>query len=179
MRQRFGQQVAWMMAGAALAVLVAWSINARAQKKTAPLASLDVRELNIVDEHGNVRLRLGAPLPAQPPQGGMRRHALSGIQFIEPGVGEVGGLAMIDSIGVHGLCWDYGSVPGEALCFSLIKGQPRISVNDKKVERIGIGLDQSTAEIVVNDGEGKTRVRLEVDAGGHTRIDGVGPSTAK
>jgi hypothetical protein len=145
--------------------------RAVADKRPAPLASLDVRELNIVDEHGNVRLRLAAPLPAEPPQGGHRRNALSGIQFLDPTDGEVGGIAMIDKIGVHGFCWDYGSSPGEAVCFSLIKGQPRISVNDAANERIAIGLTDGVAQIILNDGDGKQRVHLEVTKDGQTRVD--------
>jgi hypothetical protein len=144
-----------------------------AQNKPAPVVSLAVRELNIVDENGNVRLRLAAPLPANTPQGGHRRNALSGIQFIDPAVGEVGGIAMIEGVDVHGFCWDYGSSPGEAVCFSLIKGQPRISVNDSRNERIGIGLKDGVAQIVLNDGDGNQRMRLEVDRQGHTRVDGI------
>jgi hypothetical protein len=145
-----------------------------ADTKPAPAATLNVRELNIVDEHGNVRLRLGAPLPMKVPQGGQRRNPIAGIQFIDPAVGEVGGIAMIDNIGVRGLCWDYGTHGGEAVCISLIKGQPRISVNDDDNERIGLGLSNGVAQVVLNGGDGNARLKLEVDKEGHTRVEGVG-----
>lgn len=88
---KLARGIAWMTAGFALAAF-SWAANVRAQKRAAPLTSLEAREVNIVDEHGNVRLRLGAPLPMKIPQGGERRNPMYGIQFLDSEVGEVGGI---------------------------------------------------------------------------------------
>jgi hypothetical protein len=176
MDKRYRTPIFCAAIGVALLAGAAAGSRVAAQSKPAPVASLNAREVNIVDDKGNVRLRLGAPLPMKIPQGGERRNPIYGIQFIDPAVGEVGGIVMIDKIGVRGLCWDYGSYAGEAVCFSLIKGQPRISVNDDKNERIGIGLSNGLAEVVINGGDGNPRVKLAVDKQGHAQLEGMGPA---
>jgi hypothetical protein len=47
----------------AIWALVACSTPAAGRREDSPSASLSVRELNIVDEHGQARIRIGAPLP--------------------------------------------------------------------------------------------------------------------
>ncbi len=146
-----------------------------ASSAARPPGSLAVRELNIVDEHGQARIRIGAPLPD--PQGLKRAVKAYGIQFMDPSGKEIGGLAMLDSIGIRGLCFD--SEEGyEAMCVGLIKGQPNVTFRHDWKERIVIGVENGVASVVLNDAQGNTHLRLEVDKDGKTRVEGVTPAPA-
>jgi hypothetical protein len=134
-----------------------------------------VRELNIVDEHGQTRLRIGAPLPD--PKGLERAVKAVGIQFMDPNGNEIGGLAMLDSIGFRGLCFD--SEEGyEAMCVSLIRGKPNITFRDNWQERIILGVEEGVASVVLHDAQGRPQLRLEVDKDGKTRVEGMTPAPA-
>jgi hypothetical protein len=134
-----------------------------------------VRELNIVDEHGQARIRIGAPLPD--PKGLKRQIKAYGIQFMDPSGHEIGGLAMLDSLGIRGLCFD--SEEGyEAMCVGLIKGQPTVTFRYDWKERISIGVVDGVASVVLNDAQGTPHLRLEVDKDGKTRVEGVTPTPA-
>lgn len=140
---------------------------------TQPIDALSVRELNIVDEHGQARIRIGAPLPD--PKGLKRAVKAYGIQFISPSGQEIGGLAMLDSIGIRGLCFD--SEEGyEAMCMGLIQGQPNITFRHDWKERIVIGVEKGVASVVLKDAQGNTHLKLEVDKDGKTRVEGVTPA---
>jgi hypothetical protein len=142
---------------------------------TQPTASLSVRELNIVDERGQARLRIGAPLPD--PKGLKRAVKAVGLQFLDPDGQEIGGLVMLDSIGVTGLCFD--SKEGyEAMCMGLIKGEPNITFRHDWKERIVIGVEKGVASVVLHDAQGNPHLRLEVDKDGKTRVEGVTPAPA-
>jgi hypothetical protein len=144
-----------------------------ARAAAPPPESLTVRELNIVDEHGQARIRIGAPLPD--PKGLKRAVKAYGIQFMDPSGQEIGGLAMLDSIGIRGLCFD--SEEGyEAMCVGLIKGQPNITFRHDWKERITLGVENGVAGIVLHDAQGHPRLRLAVDKDGKTRVEGVPPS---
>jgi hypothetical protein len=159
-----------LLAACALAACSASQAGRRAD--SAP-TSLSVRELNIVDEHGQARIRIGAPLPD--PKGLKRAVKAVGIQFLDPSGKEIGGLAMFDSIGIRGLCFD--SEEGyEAMCVGLIKGQPSVTFRYDWKERISIGVEHGVASVVLNDAQGKTHLRLEVDKDGKTRVEGVTPA---
>lgn len=132
--------------------------------------SISVRELNIVDEHGQARIRIGAPLPD--PKGLKRAVTAYGIQFMDSSGKEVGGLAMLEPVGINGLCFD--SDEGyEAMCIGLIKGQPNITFRQDWKERITIGVEKGVASIVINDAQEKPQVRIEVAKDGQTRVEGV------
>jgi hypothetical protein len=142
---------------------------------TQPTESLSVRELNIVDEHGQARIRIAAPLPD--PKGLKRAVKAYGLQFMDPSGKEIGGLAMLDSIGIRGLCFD--SEEGyEAMCVGLIKGQPNITFRYDWKERITIGVENGVASVVLNDAQGNPHLKLEVDKDGKTRVEGVTPEPA-
>jgi hypothetical protein len=129
-----------------------------------------VRELNIVDEHGQARIRIGAPLPD--PKGLKRAVTAYGIQFMDSSGKEVGGLAMLEPVGINGLCFD--SDEGyEAMCIGLIKGQPNITFRQDWKERITIGVEKGVASIVINDAQEKQQVRIEVAKDGQMRVEGV------
>jgi hypothetical protein len=137
--------------------------------------SLSVRELNIVNEHGQARIRIGAPLPD--PKGLKRATKAVGIQFMAPDGQEIGGLVMLDAIGIRGLCFD--SEEGyEAMCMGLIKGQPNITFRHDWQERISLGVVDGVASIVLSDAQGKPHLRLEVDKDGKTRVEEVTPTPA-
>ena len=137
-----------------------------------PLASLDVRELNIVDEHGQTRLRLGAPLPD--PQGLKRKYKAVGLQLMNASGQEVGGLAMIDEIGVRGLCFD--TLEGhESMCMGLFKEQPSLYLMVRGKDRISLSVDNEVAKVVLSDAEETPRMVLSVDKDGKTRVEGVTP----
>jgi hypothetical protein len=139
---------------------------------TQSTESISVRELNIVDEHGQARIRIGAPLPD--PKGLKRAVKAYGLQFMDPSGKEIGGLAMLDSIGIRGLCFD--SEEGyEAMCVGLIKGQPNITFRYDWKERIVIGVENGVASVVLNDAQGNPHLKLEVDKDGKTRVEGVTP----
>lgn len=141
-----------------------------ASSATVPSESLSVRELNIVDEHGQARIRIGAPLPD--PKGLKRAIKAVGIQFMNASGEEIGGLAMLDSIGINGLCFD--STEGyEAMCIGLIQGEPNITFRHDWKERITLGVEKGVANIVLYDAQGQPHLRLEVDKDGKTRIDGA------
>lgn len=132
--------------------------------------SLTVRELNIVDEHGQARIRMGAPLPD--PKGLKRAVTAYGIQFMDASGKEVGGLAMLEPSGIRGLCFD--SDEGyEAMCVGLIQGQPNITFRHDWKERITLGVEKGVAGIVLHDAQGKPHLRIEVDKDGKTRVEGV------
>jgi hypothetical protein len=140
-----------------------------------PAESLSVRELNIVDEKGQARLRIGAPLPD--PKGLKRAVTAYGIQFMDSSGKEVGGLAMLEPVGISGLCFD-APENYEAICLGYVQGQPNIIFRQDWKDRISIGVDKGVATIVINDGEGRTQLRLEVDKDGKTRVEGVTPVPA-
>ncbi|QDE80857.1 hypothetical protein [Myxococcus xanthus] len=143
---------------------------------TAPAAaSLSVRELNIVDEHGQARIRIAAPMPD--PKGLKRAVTAYGIQFMNASGQEVGGLGMLDSIGINGLCFD--SEEGyEAMCMGLIQGKPNITFRHDWKERIVIGVEEGVASIVLHDAKGTPHLKLAVDQDGATRIEEVTPAPA-
>jgi hypothetical protein len=141
-----------------------------ASSATVPSESLSVRVLNIVDEHGQARIRIGAPLPD--PKGLKRAVKAVGIQFMNASGEEIGGLAMLDSIGINGLCFD--STEGyEAMCIGLIQGEPNITFRHDWKERITLGVEKGVANIVLYDAQGQPHLRLEVDKDGKTRVDGA------
>jgi hypothetical protein len=88
---------------------------------------------------------------------------------------EIGGLAMLDSIGIQGLCFD--SEEGyEAMCMGLIQGQPNITFRHDWQERITLGVENGVANIVLHDAKGQPHLRLAVDKDGKTRVEGVTPA---
>jgi hypothetical protein len=149
-----------------------WTLGAcaGATAATQPPTSISVREVNIVDERGQTRVRLGAPLPD--PKGLKRALTIYGIQFMDAEGREVGGLAMLDAAGINGLCFD--TVDGYSLmCMGLIKGQPSVTLSDRSGERISLGVNNGVASVVVNDGNRNARLRLEVDKEGQARVEGL------
>jgi hypothetical protein len=167
------RRLAWRVVGScALSLLGACtSVKAGAQ----PTESLSVRELNIVDEKGQARIRIAAPLPD--PQGLKRAVKAYGIQFMDSTGQEIGGLAMLDSIGIQGLCFD--SKEGyEAMCVGLIKGQPNVTFRHDWKERITLGVENGVASIVLHDAQGNPQLRLAVDKDGKTQVEGVTPTPA-
>lgn len=142
---------------------------------TQSTESLSVRELNIVDEHGQARIRIGAPLPN--PQGLKRKRPAYGLQFMSPSGQEIGGLAMLDDLGVRGLCFD--SEEGyEAMCMSLFQGQPSITFRHDWQERITLDVADGVASIVLHDAQGHPRLRLAVDKDGKPHVEGLPPAPA-
>ncbi|HLM43842.1 MAG TPA: hypothetical protein VK458_08230 [Myxococcaceae bacterium] len=142
---------------------------------TQPTESLTVRELTIVDEHGQPRVRIGAPLPD--PKGLKRKVKPVGIQLMDPNGKEIGGLVMIDNLGIRGLCFD--SEEGyEAMCMGLIQGQPGITFRHDWKDRITLGVVEGVASVVLHDAQGTPHLRLEVDKEGKTRVEGVTPAPA-
>ncbi|WP_375757238.1 hypothetical protein [Corallococcus exercitus] len=140
---------------------------------TRPVESLSVRELNIVDEHGQARIRIAAPMPD--PQGLKRAVTAYGIQFLSPTGQEIGGLGMLDAIGVRGLCFD--SEEGyEAMCMGLEQGKPTVTFRHDWKERISLGVVDGVASIVLHDAQGTPRLKLEVDKDGKARTVGVTPA---
>lgn len=151
-------------------VMAAYSVGAAARADDPP-RSLAVRELSIVDETGRARLRIGAPLPD--PKGLKRAVKAVGIQFMDASGKEVGGLVMLDSIGVRGLCFD--SEEGyEAMCMSLVKGQPSVTFRQDWKERITVGVEGGVAAVVLSDAQGTARMKLEVTKDGQARVQGLG-----
>ena len=153
----------------AVAMLAVWSVAAT-RGADAPPGTLSVRELTIVDENGQPRLRIGAPLPD--PKGLKRAVKAVGLQFMDPSGKEVGGLVMLDSIGVRGLCFDH-EAGYEAMCVGLVKGQPGVTFRDDWKERISLGVTDGVASLVVSDAQEKPRLKLEVTRDGETRVQGL------
>ncbi|QAT83303.1 hypothetical protein EJ065_1705 [Corallococcus coralloides] len=142
---------------------------------TRPAESLSVRELNIVDEKGQTRIRIAAPMPD--PQGLKRAVTAHGIQFLSPSGQEIGGLGMLDAIGIRGLCFD--SEEGyEAMCMGLEQGKPTVTFRHDWKERITMGVVDGVASIVLHDAQGTPRLKLEVDKDGKARTAGVTPEPA-
>ncbi|AFE04275.1 hypothetical protein COCOR_01755 [Corallococcus coralloides DSM 2259] len=142
---------------------------------TRPAESLSVRELNIVDENGQTRIRIAAPMPN--PQGLKRAATAHGLQFLSPTGQEIGGLGLFDINGIRALCFD--SDEGyESMCMGLIQGQPTVTFRHDWKERITMGVENGVASIVIHDGQGNPRIKLEVDKDGKTRTVGVTPEPA-
>ncbi|WP_075007904.1 hypothetical protein [Stigmatella aurantiaca] len=169
----FHDGLALLLSGCALAACATPSAG---RDTGGPLPSLSVREITIVDEHGQPRLRLGAPLPS--PKGLERAVKAYGVQFMDPSGHEIGGLAMLDAINFRGLCFD--SEEGyEAMCMSLMKGKPNITFRHDWKERIVIGVEENgAASVVLHDAQGNPQLRLEVSKDGQTRVEGVTPAPA-
>lgn len=160
-----------------LPVLAALSLAACSASSSARREdSLTVRELTIVDAQGTPRVRIGAPLPD--PKGLERKVKPVGLQFMDPEGKEIGGLVQIDSIGVHGLCFDSPEGYG-AMCMGLEQGQPTITFRHDWKERLTLGVDKGVARILVHDAQGKARLRLEVDPDGTTRVKEVEQGSAE
>ncbi|MGE6757825.1 hypothetical protein ACQKGO_07450 [Corallococcus interemptor] len=140
---------------------------------TTAAASLSVRELNIVDENGQTRVRIAAPMPD--PQGLKRAVVAHGLQFLSPTGQEIGGLGMLDSINYRGLCFD-SEESYEAMCMGLEKGKPTVTFRHDWKERITMGVENGVASIVIHDAQGTPRLKLEVDKDGNTRTVGVTPA---
>ena len=154
----------------ATCLLVSCSSSGRGGRDDNAPASLSVRELNIVDEHGQTRIRIGAPLPD--PKGLKRKIPAYGIQLMGPSGNEIGGLVMLDAIDVRGLCFD--SEEGyEAMCVGLVQGEPSVTFRHDWKERISLGVANGVASIVLHDAQGSPQMRLEVDQDGTRRVDGV------
>ncbi|GMU01289.1 hypothetical protein KH5H1_54090 [Corallococcus caeni] len=137
---------------------------------TRPVDTLSVRRLDIVDEHGQARVRIGAPLPD--PQGLKRAVTAYGLQFLSPSGQEIGGLAMLDSIDFRGLCFD-SEESYEAMCMGLEKDRPTVTFRHDWKERITLGVVDGVASIVLHDAQGTPRLKLEVDKDGKTRTVGL------
>ncbi|MBE4749268.1 hypothetical protein G4177_13965 [Corallococcus sp. ZKHCc1 1396] len=135
-----------------------------------PAASLDVRVLNIVDEHGQTRIRLGAPLPD--PQGMKRKYKVHGLQLMTASGQEVGGMGVIDETNSQALCFDT-KAGYESLCLGVFNEQPSLYLMVKGKDRISLSVDQDVAKVVVSDAEEKPRVRVTVDKDGKTHVEGV------
>lgn len=142
---------------------------------TRPAESLSVRELNVVDEKGQTRIRIAAPMPD--PQGLKRAVTAYGLQFLSPTGQEIGGLGMLDSIDFRGLCFD-SKESYEAMCIGLEKENPTITFRKDWKERITMGVVDGVASIVIHDAQGTPRLKLEVDKDGKTRTVGVTPAPA-
>jgi hypothetical protein len=140
-----------------------------------PPESLTVRELTIVDAQGTPRVRIGAPLPD--PKGLKRKVKPVGLQFMDPEGKEIGGLVQIDSIGVHGLCFDSPEGYG-AMCMGLEGGQPTITFRDAWKERITLGVDKGVAKVVLFDPQGQPRLQLSVDKDGTPKVEPLAPAPA-
>ncbi|HZH78739.1 MAG TPA: hypothetical protein VEY88_22105, partial [Archangium sp.] len=99
------------------------------------------------------------------------------IQLMDPNGKEIGGLVMIDNLGIRGLCFD--SEEGyEAMCMGLIQGQPGITFRHDWKDRITLGVVEGVASVVLHDAQGNPHLRLEVDKEGKTRVEGVTPAPA-
>ncbi|WP_147444366.1 MULTISPECIES: hypothetical protein [Corallococcus] len=134
--------------------------------------SLDVRVLNIVDEQGRTRIRLGAPLPD--PQGMKRKYKAVGIQLLNAEGKEVGGIGMMDETNSRALCFD--TEDGyESLCLGLFKEQPSVYLMVKGKDRISLSVDHDVARVAVSDAEEKPRLLLTVDKDGKTHVEGLTP----
>ncbi|QSQ24106.1 hypothetical protein JY651_03775 [Pyxidicoccus parkwayensis] len=159
-----------------LAVLVASCvISACSTPGGQTAASINAREVNIVDEQGQVRLRLGAPLP--PPKGaGGRKVKAYGIQFIGSEGQEVGGLGVLEPMGMRAFCFDTDEWV-EALCFSVDKGQPELRLGDASAQRISLRVRDGVATLELMDSQGTPRLKLEVDNDGKTHVEGVTPAS--
>lgn len=160
-----------------LAVLVASCVLGACSTTSGQQAeSITAREVNIVDEHGQVRLRLGAPLP--PPQGAAGRKVKAyGLQFMAADGHEVGGLGVLDPMGMRAFCFDTDEWV-EALCFSVDKGQPELRMGDKDAQRISLRVRDGVATLELMDAQGAPRLKLEVDKEGKTHVEGVTPAPA-
>ncbi len=144
-------------------------------------ATLTARTLDIVDEAGRPRIRIGAPLPD--PKVGRRAVKAYGIQWLDEAGEEIGGYAMLSPIGVHGLCFD--SRRGyEAVCVGLIKeGMPEVVLRDQSgpepQERIALRIVDGVALLELSDEAGRPRLRFTVDREGRSAVEGAGPPASR
>ena len=96
---------------------------------------------------------------------------------MDPNGKEIGGLVMIDNLGIRGLCFD--SEEGyEAMCMGLIQAQPGVTFRHDWKDRITLGVVEGVASVVLHDAQGNPHLRLEVDKDGKTWVEGVTPTPA-
>jgi len=133
------RSVAWVKAlclatGAMAVALVALHFSAKTSAaETGVVQSFDTisaRQVKLVDAEGHPRFILAAPLPNPVVQGKEypRSTPAYGFQFLDPAGNEMGGLAVLDSIGGGAFCFDYGTA--EALCITKTKDSAYVTLLD-------------------------------------------------
>ena len=131
---------------------------------------LRVRSLEVVDEHGAVRVLIAAPLP-NPVSGGKespRRSPAYGVQFNDAKGNEYGGLTIADD-GALVHCFDWAQ--GEATCmFAMPSGEAGFEVKASQDKTRGQLLLSPNGDVslVLNDAVERPRIRLRVSADGKT-----------
>ena len=136
-------------------------------EKHASASPLRVRNLEILDDSGIARMRLGAPVP-DPANGGKtspRKSPLNGIQINDAKGDEFGGLGMMDD-GSMTFCFD--SKTSEATCmYSLVSGERGFSVTDdggRDRAVVEIGQDKSVS-VSLNEQSGKPVAVIRLGSG--------------
>ncbi len=180
---RFAPRALALLAACSAGACAPPAASARAVAPRGVVDSLDVRTLNIVDERGQARIRIGAPLSDL--KGRKRAVTAHGFQFLDASGREVGGGGMIDRVGIRGFCFD-SSAGYEAICLGLLEGgAPGVVLRDSPTgapadaqERVTIRVVDGVATIQLKDGQGQTRLRLEVDREGRPRVEGLGAAPA-
>jgi len=183
------RSVAWVKAlclatGAMAVALVALHFSAKTSAaETGVVQSFDTisaRQVKLVDAEGHPRFILAAPLPNPVVQGKEypRSTPAYGFQFLDPAGNEMGGLAVLDSIGGGAFCFDYGTA--EALCITKTKDSAYVTLLDPPpagaqvgqpgAQRIQIYQEQGAARIKLVDGKGNDRIVLSVEADGRAEI---------
>lgn len=145
--------------------------------------SIDARMIRIVDTNGVARLVLAARLPNPIVQGKeyQRSHSVTGIQLNDSLGNERGGIGLIDRIDGALLCFDYGTA--EALCIVTLdkmnytgivlleKPKEGSAVGKTGAERLFFAIENKESKILVNDSEGKERIKLSVDSADVAKIE--------
>jgi len=162
-----------VIAGWLLTIGVILVSAATRHPKSETIENLRVRQITIVDEKGTERMYIGSPVP-DPLMGGKRqkrRAASTGVILNDADGNETAGFAVLDD-GTKTMCIDHKGY--ERLCtYFLPSGRSGFLVEDEnQKDRIALGLNEAgQGELLLKDGAGKTRVRLQVDKDGTTKLE--------
>jgi len=165
-----------------LALVGTWLIGA-SPKQNSQFDTIEVKSIKIIDDKSVARLVFAAELPNPKVQGKEypRSTKVAGIQFNDSLGNEIGGLAIFDRLDGAGLCFDYGTA--EAVCLTKIEKfgytglvmldqpKPESQVGQTGSQRVLIAIENGESKLVLNDKDGKERIRLVVDTSNVARAE--------
>lgn len=169
-------------------------VTAQSQEpRTMTLDEITVKRLNVVEESGKPRIVIAngdrMPLPVLGGREWPRSIDLAGVVFYRENGDECGGIGLADLEGVSRQVMIFDYVNSEAIGMGVTEVtdgvySSGISITDRLpldadvaeagttgTERIAISNLSGVASLVLNDPQGRARLRLSVDDAGYARIE--------
>ncbi len=159
-----------------LSLAVTWTLAFFSFRKKVKFNTIEASNIQILDQNGIARVVIAAQLPNPRVKGKEypRSTKVAGIQLNDLAGNEMGGLGVADEVGGVILCFDYGTA--EAICLTklekanytglvmLDKPLPGSEVGKTGSQRLLFALENGESKLVLNDKDGKERIKLSVDS---------------